>query len=210
MISAEDFPLQINIRDINFCVEVYNGNDSRTRLARFEPVPVKNIDGNLIDLTGLKRDINEHIAELDEDDLLKTYFIYKINDGYPKKELAYIFSLRCNSITFQDKAFNKVIPAVELVYFATEKSFKERNPDTKCFGTAIFDQIIIEIVKTVCVLVGCKVLFLFAINDAKLVSYYKTQLLFEGYDNPELEKAIVSRLKTEDNKDCKFLYQVIF
>lgn len=210
MISAETFPLQIKISNINFCVEVYNGNDSRTQLARFEPVPIKDSNGNLIDLTGLKRDINEHIAELDENDLLKTYFVYKLNDDYPKKELAYIFSLRCSSLTFQDKSFNKVIPAIELVYFATEKSFKERNKDTKHLGTAIFDQIIFEIVKTVAVLVGCKVLFLFAINDTKLVSYYKSQLLFEEYDTPEIEKAIVSRLKTEDNKGCKFLYQVIF
>lgn len=210
MISSENFPLQINICNIDFSVEVYNGNDSRTRLARFEPVPVKDSNGNLVDLTGLKRDINEHIAELDENDLLKTYFVYKLNEDYPKKELAYIFSLRCSSLTFQDKAFNKVIPAIELVYFAADKSFKEKNKETKHLGTAIFDQIIFEIVKTVAILVGCKVLFLFAISDAKLVSYYKNQLLFEEYDDPELEKAIVSRLKTEDNKGCKFLYQVIF
>lgn len=210
MISAESFPLQINIHSMDFYVEVYSGNDSRTKLARFEPIPVEDSNGNIVDLIGLKRDINEHIAELDESDLLKTYFVYKLNEDYPKKELAYIFSLRCSSLTFQDKAFNEVIPAIELVYFATEKSFKERNKDAKHLGTAIFDQIVFEIVKTVAILVGCKVLFLFAINDTKLVSYYKTQLLFEEYDNPEIEKAIVSRLKTEDNKGCKFLYQVIF
>lgn len=210
MISIESFPLCINICNVDLCVELYEGNDSKTRLARFEPASVKDSDGNIIDLTGLKRDINENISELDENDLLKTYFVYKVNDDYPKKELAYIFSLRCNSLSFQDENFNKVIPAIELVYFAAEKSFKEKNSNTKHFGIAVFDQIIFEIVKSVASLVGCKVLFLFAINDAKLVSYYKTHLLFEEYDDPEIEKAIVSRLKTEDNKDCKFLYQVIF
>lgn len=47
------------------------------------------------------------------------------------------------------------------------------------------------------------------INDEQLIKYYKKQLLFEEYEEEELEQLIVDRLKTNDNKGCKFLFQSI-
>lgn len=209
ILTINDFPYHITINSQEFLVELYNGNDSRTRLARFEPVPIKDKDGNTINLEGLKNDINNSIPELEEKNLLKTYFVYKNNETYPKKELAYIFSLRCSSISFEDTNFNTVIPAVELVYFVKEKLFAEKNPDLHYLGAAIFDNVILKIVRNVSATIGCSTLFLFAINDEQLISYYRKQLLFEEYEDEELEKLIVDRLKTNDNKGCKFLFQSI-
>ena len=46
------------------------------------------------------------------------------------------------------------------------------------------------------------------INDEQLIKYYKKQLLFEEYEEEELEQLIVDRLKTNDNKGCKCLITV--
>lgn len=42
ILTINDFPYHININSQEFIIELYNGNDSKTRLARFEPVPIKN------------------------------------------------------------------------------------------------------------------------------------------------------------------------
>ena len=210
LLTINDFPYHISINSQDYVIEVYKGLDSRAQLSRFEPVPVKDKDGNIVNLGGLKNDINNHVPDLDENGFLKTYLVFKLNDDYPKKELAYIFSLRCSSMSFEEDDFNTVIPAIELVYFAKDKMFAERHPEAKKLGVTIFDNVILKIVENITATVGCNVLYLFAINDEKLISYYKKQLLFDDYEDEELEALVVSRLKTNDNKGCKFLYQYVY
>ena len=49
---------------------------------------------------------------------------------------------------------------------------------------------------------------LFAINNAKLVSYYKKYMDFEELPE-EMEASVVNNLVTEYTEKCKFLYQAI-
>ena len=57
-------------------------------------------------------------------------------------------------------------------------------------------------------LCGCKYLFLFAINDKKLVKYYIDRMDFHELPAAE-EEIVVEYLKTYSNKNCKFLFQDI-
>ena len=72
----------------------------------------------------------------------------------------------------------------------------------------VFDAFIVPIVKEKNRLCGCKNLFLFAINNKKLIKYYMGKMDF--IELPEREEKFVHKyLKTYNNDDCKFLYQPI-
>ena len=72
----------------------------------------------------------------------------------------------------------------------------------------VFDAFIVPIVQEINRLCGCKNLFLFAINNTKLIKHYMDRMDFQ--ELPEDEEKIVHKyLKTYNNDNCKFLYQPI-
>ena len=199
----------VSIYGVSYSCEPYNGNDSRTRLANFEVPEFINSDNRKVSLIGLQNDIRDLIPELDELNELKTYLVYRLNDDYPKKELAFVFSLRCSTLVFSDENKNdKVLPSVELVYFSSEKKFRINHPECKGIGRDIFDQMIFERAKAVSKFVGCSNLIVFAINESKLINYYKNELLFE--ENQIIETQINKSLRHSDNRNTKFLYQALY
>lgn len=192
------------------CVQ-YSGLDHRTALHRFEVLDFIDDDGNAYTKDGLQNSINNEVANLDDNNHLRTYLVYgKI--GQDKNMLACIFSLRCSSMHFQDNTkkngFNEIVPAVELVYLAIDKNFREKCPETKGLGVLVFDAFITPVVQEIASLAGATYLFLFAINNKKLTQYYIHNMDFDELP-PDFEKSVVENLGTEYNKDCKFLYQYI-
>ena len=104
--------------------------------------------------------------------------------------------------------FNEILPALELVYLAVDKRYREKHPESKGLGAITFDAFTVTIIKEICSLVGAKYLFLFAINNPGLVSYYKKAMDFEELPD-DLEDSVVNNLVTEYTEQCKFLYQPI-
>ena len=67
---------------------------------------------------------------------------------------------------------------------------------------------IFERAKAVSKFVGCSNLIVFAINESKLINYYKNELLFE--ENQIIETQINKSLRHSDNRNTKFLYQALY
>lgn len=186
----------------------YETNIHRVLLSRFDIVDVFDENNKKIPLENLEDKIRNEVTELDNFDILRTFLVIDVES----KELVCVFSIRNNTMHFQHKLsinkFNKIVPCIELVYIAVEKNYRNNHPETSGIGSAVFDSFIVPIVKFINKISGCKYLFLFAINQPKLIKYYKNKMDFLELDKKE-EKCIVSSLKTDTNKGCKFLYQSI-
>ena len=71
-----------------------------------------------------------------------------------------------------------------------------------------FNVFVDKIVKEIASLAGAEFLFLFAINNEKLVRHYKRKMFFDDLPE-EQESAVINSLATKSNQECKFLYQYI-
>lgn len=201
------FPLSYE----HFVCEPFSTLEHRTALFRFEALELIDSDGKSYIPKGLQKSINENVAEMDNESLLKTYLVYGINtEG--RKELASVFSLRCSSMNFQNpednESFNEILPAIELVYLAVDKRYRQNHPESKGLGAITFDAFVVPIVKEISSLAGAKHLFLFAIDNKALISHYIKAMDFEELPE-DLEKSVVNNLVTEYTEQCKFLYQAI-
>ena len=201
------FPLKFD----RFVCEPFSSLDHRTALFRFEALELIDGDGKSYIPKGLQKSINEDVADMDSQSLLKTYLVYGVDDD-GHKELASVFSLRCSSMNFQNESnkdsFNEILPALELVYLAVDKRYRQKHSESKGLGSMTFDAFVTPIVKEISSLAGAKHLFLFAIDNKALISHYIKTMDFEQL--PEnLEKSVVNNLVTEYTESCKFLYQAI-
>ena len=210
MSKSKFFPLKFD----NFVCEPYDGSHM-VYLSRFDTLELKDEEGKVYTAKHLEQSIRD-AGRLDDAQLLKTYLVFRLptedDSAETKKELACVFCLRTSSMHFENELsenfFHSIIPCLELVYLAVDKKCRDKHPEIKGIGAATFDAFIVPIVQEISQLCGCKYLFLFAINNTKLIEYYKNQMDFNELPN-EQEKFIVNNLKTDDNEDCKFLYQPI-
>lgn len=210
MFECKLFPLQFE----NFICEPYDGSHM-VYLSRFDTLELLDNNGKTYIAKNLEQSIRDS-GRLDDAHLLKTYLVYRLPTNKDpvgtKKELACVFCLRTSLMHFENELrenfSHSIIPSLELVYLSVDKKCLDKHPEIKGIGAASFDAFVVPVVQEISRLCGCKNLFLFAINNKKLVSYYKTQMDF--HELPEnQEEFIVSNLKTDDNEDCKFLYQPI-
>ncbi|MBR1638761.1 MAG: hypothetical protein IJ688_05195 [Treponema sp.] len=205
MSEGIQFPLSFE----NFICEPYESSFS-SYLTRFDALKLKDENGLEYTPIGLEKSIRDSGRKNDAQ-LLRTYLVFRISEDN-KKELACVFCIRCSSMHFEnplrENFFSEIIPCIELVYLAVDANCLKRHPEIKGIGSATFDAFIVPIIQELNRLCGCKNLFLFAINNKKLIKYYIDRMDFKTLPE-EQEKFVVNNLKTTDNLDCKFLYQPI-
>lgn len=165
----------------------------------------------------LYKDVEDHIRDsgrLSDANIFKTYLVFYENKAGKSatRELACVFCLRCSSMHFENPSkenfFSEVIPGIELVYFGVEEQYHKRHPKIIGTGVMVFDAFIVPIVQEINRLCGCKNLFLFAINNKKLIKHYMNRMDFLELPEEE-EKEVHKYLKTYNNHNCKFLFQPI-
>ena len=205
MTSGITFPLFYS----NFFCEPYKSSYA-SYLNNFDLINVTDEKGNEVHYDKLEDSIRDS-GRLSDADIFRTYLVFYMNKSQ-KKELACVFCIRCSSMHFQNPSkknfFNEIIPCIELVYLALDSNYRRKHPEIKRVSSMVFDAFIVPIVQELNRLCGCKYLFLFAINDKKLIKYYINQMDFEELPKKE-EAVVVEYLKTHSNSDCKFLYQNI-
>lgn len=210
MSDCKLFPLKFE----NFVCEPYDGSHM-VYLSRFDTIELVDDEGKKYISKDLEQAIRDS-GRLDDANLLKTYLVYRLptegDSPDTKKELACVFCLRTSVMHFEnilrENFRQKIIPSLELVYLAVDKKCIKKHPEIKGIGAASFDAFIVPIVQEISRLCGCKNLFLFAIDNNKLVSYYKKFMDFHELPKSQ-EKFIVNNLKTDNNENCKFLFQPI-
>lgn len=205
MTSGISFPLEFS----NYTCEPYSSSYA-SYLNRFDLLDVKDENGNIVHYEELERDIRD-AGRLSDANIFKTYLVF-YNSKDNKKELACVFCIRCSSMHFRNFSkeifFSEIIPCIELVYLGVDANYARKHPDIKRTGGMVFDKFIVDIVLEVNRLCGCKYLFLFAINDKKLIKYYIDRMDFKELPAAE-EEIVVEYLKTYSNQNCKFLFQDI-
>ncbi len=154
---------------------------------------------------GLQKIIQEHLFDA-ENEGYRTYLVYDEHG-----ENAGIFSLRTGAMIFDvepsdGESFHEIISALELSVFAVNNSYAEKYPDKKYIGKDFFYDCIVPILSSVYEQVGCSVIYLFAINNPALISYYMDELDFLELP-PEEERVILDNLGSYKNDECKFLYR---
>lgn len=197
---------------LDFVCEPYKSSYA-SYLNAFQLIRIKDDENKEV----LYKDVEEHIRDsgrLSEANIFKTYLVFyeHESEGSITRELACVFCLRCSSMHFENPSkknfFSEVIPGVELVYFGIEELYHTKHPEIKGTGGMVFDAFIVPIVQEINRLCGCKNLFLFAINNKKLIKHYMNRMDF--VELPEKDEKVVHKyLKTYNNDNCKFLYQPI-
>lgn len=183
----------------NFFCASLSTYEERQLLFRFDVYDEYKIDDeNPWSVKNLKDIINNEVVGLNESDRLRTYLIF--DDSGEKEELACVFCLRTNDLLLGDET----VPSIELAYFAMEKSYKKKHSDYEGVGRYFFNVFILPIIETTYHLTGGVFLHLFAINNKKLVSFYK-KLGFISLEEKD-DKEILSYEENEGNQDCKFLF----
>ena len=205
MTSGISFPICYN----HFICIPYSSSYA-SYLSRFDLIDVIDENGESVHYDELERDIRD-AGRLNDADILKTYLVFYV-DKSGKKELACVFCIRCSSMLFHNPSkknfFSEIVPCIELVYLAIDANYYQNHPEIKRTGGMVFDKFIVDIVQEINRLCGCKYLFLFAINDKKLVNYYIDRMDFHELPKEE-DSGMIEYLRTYSTKDCKFLFQDI-
>ena len=117
------------------------------------------------------------------------------------------FGLKNATLPYNDAGDTFLIPAIELTHFAVDERFKNPINDKSSVRTGefIFWNYIIPIVKDVANKVGCKALFIFAIDTPKLVMYYMNVLKFKELPDTN-EKQFFEYAEPDYDEGCRFLY----
>lgn len=123
------------------------------------------------------------------------------------KNLVAFYSLKAATLPYSDKDEIFLIPAVELTHFAVDERYKsifDKIADIKT-GEFIFWNHIIPCINNARQNIAIKDLFIFAINNEKLIEYYKTRLGFREIEKMD-DKIFFDYAKPDYDDYCKFLY----
>lgn len=138
---------------------------------------------------------------------------YIVRDKVTREIVGY-FSLKMGIIstnerkTVSSKVSFDTIPAIELANFAMNDNYKQSHEGERIAykpGKIIFVNFILPIAKEISKYIGAKALFVFALPEKKLLSYYKS-LNFSRLSK-ESENKLHNRLRPNYDKGCIFMWQ---
>lgn len=132
--------------------------------------------------------------------------IYLVRSVVTKQLIAW-FGLKAATLPYNDITSSFLVPAVELTHFAVDERAKRNvvNSGGMRTGEFIFWNFIIPIVREASQLIACKDLFIFAIDNPKLISYYKNILGFKEIKDTD-ETQFFEYAAPDYDEGCRFLY----
>lgn len=147
----------------------------------------------------LKKFAKKHVEALQN----KIYLVRSAKTG----QLAAWFGLKAATLPYNDIGDSFLIPAVELTHFAVDERFRraKSSADSVRTGEYIFKAFIVPIVREAAERIACKNIFVFAIDNPRLVSYYKKYLGFKEITSVN-EKQFFEYAAPDYDEGCRFLY----
>ncbi len=146
-------------------------------------------------------------AVFDEENQLNSTYLVK---DKKTKEIVGYFSVRTGLFTVETPDFEgyfDTIPAVELSNFAVNALYRASHPELKQIGEIIFRSFILPTVKHIQNFVAVKALYIYALPEDKLISYYE-KLGFTRLEKEE-ERFVHAHVKPKYDEDCIFMYQIL-
>ena len=134
----------------------------------------------------------------------RTYLVKDTISG----ELACYFSLRTGLITVSadDGGFD-TIPAAELSNFAVNASYSAIRRNERKLGAYVFNKFILPVVKHIAEWIGMQCLYIYALPENKLISYYE-RLGFRRMADEDA-KFVYSHVKPRYDQGCVFMYMYV-
>lgn len=156
---------------------------------------------------GLEFYLKENAAIEEKTKANRTYLVKdKLND-----EIAGYFSLRTGLFTLDtstsEEASMYSVSAIELSNFAVNSAYKDKHPEINRIGYIIFTEFILPIVKAISEIVGVQALYIYALPETNLISYY--QSLGFSRLTAEEEDFVHKHVKPYYDKGCYFMYQIV-
>ena len=129
--------------------------------------------------------------------------IYLVRNKKTKQLVAW-FGLKAATLPYNDKHESFLIPAIELTHIAVDERYHVKIGEFR-IGEYIFHKFVLPIVKEVAQKVSCKDLYVFAIDNPKLINYYKERLGFKEINHID-DKQFFEYAAPDYDEGCKFLY----
>ncbi len=143
--------------------------------------------------------------------LARTYLVYEKETD----DLVAYFSLRCGHVLqninrrlFRTKSFD-AIPGIEFANWAIDVNFNNTFKSTvnnMKLGTLIFRDFVMPIVTDAQLLVGARLLYLYALPHDELINYYETSMGFRRLP-PTEEKQVHRFSRPRYDNNCIFMFQ---
>lgn len=141
---------------------------------------------------------------------------YIVRDNKTDEIVGY-FSLKAGLISADEtveltvngnKTTFETFPGIELSAFAVNDRYTEKYQESKGYGSIIFGDFIIPLIKKIQKVIGIKVLYIFALPEKRLIETYEKKYNFKRLDRRHEEK-LHKRLKPRFDQGCVFMYQLI-
>ena len=130
---------------------------------------------------GLKKYLIKYARKHEEQGIERTYIVCDSQTD----AMAGWFSLQTSTLPYQSKKDSFHIPALELTNFAVDERYRINHKEEfkKCsIGMYIYFDFIEPLAYTISRIAGCQSIYVFALNQKKLLQYYKDKLGFQEFD----------------------------
>ena len=146
--------------------------------------------------------------------VMRTYIVR----DYVTDDVVGYFSLKAGLISlnervvFDDSENNKIVfdtmPGIEIANYALNANYRNKHPESKGIGVAIFRHFIMELSYQAAEIIGARLLYIFSLPIENLVKRYNTVYHFTRLDDSQ-EDALHKRIKPIYDKSCIFMYQLL-
>lgn len=138
---------------------------------------------------------------------VRTYLIREVGTG----ELVGFYSICAGKILQRQfvkyRFWKEAVSGIELFNFAVNNAYKERHPYVKTIGARIFVEFILPKAQLIQNELGAGILYLYALPEPTLISYY-TKLGFSEAAKNEMSY-IHRHCKPSYDRSCKFMFMVL-
>ena len=154
---------------------------------------------------GLEDYLKTYALRFEQDGDNRTYLVIDAVTG----ELACYFALRSGLIPIPAsgaQGYLSTLSAIELAYFAVNERYRRTRTTPRKIGLHVFNTFILPIARYAARIVGMRFLYIYALPQSRLISYYEKEMGFRRLPK-ELEKFLYERVKPDSDGGCVFMFQ---
>ena len=157
------------------------------------------------DAVGLEDYLKKYSLRFEKEGDNRTYLVVDAVTG----ELACYFALRSGLIPVPGiggQGYLSTLSALELAYFAVNERYREKQTSSRKIGLYVFNTFILPIARRAAEIVGMRFLYIYALPQPRLISYYENELGFQRLPE-KLAKFLYERVKPDSDGGCVFMFQ---
>ena len=165
---------------------------------------IKNFSVNQPSGKGLENYLKLMASSEEASSFARTYLVM---DKF-SHEVASYFTLKTGLFTLElSDDYFYTIPSIELADFAVNSEYRAVHPEVTEIGKTTFREFIIPLVHFMRSFVGVKAMYIYALNQERLIHHYE-EMGFKRL-SPEKELFVHQHVKPKYDDGCIFMYQLL-